>query len=412
MSKIKDIFAREIIDSRSTPTVEVDILLENGAVGRASCPSGASRGQLEAFELRGGEDAYFGKSVSKAVSLVNGEIRDNLIGKEYDQKSLDDSLCDLDGESNKSRLGANSILATSLAFARAVSVERGIHLFEYIGSLTLREPIMPKGLFNLINGGVHSDNGISFQEFMVIPWSMESWKDRLRCSVEIYNSLKKELSSSGYLTSVGDEGGFAPKLENNKEAMSFLIKAIESAGYKPGEDILIGLDVAGSEIKKDDLYVVDSKEYSTEELNSYYGEIIEEFPIFSIEDPFSEDDIEGFRNITSQFGKDIKIVGDDLFVTNRFRLKKGIEESWANSIIIKPNQIGTLSETLETLKTAFENNITPIISHRSGETEDVFISHLAVGSGASFIKSGAPARGERVSKYNELIRIEEKLGRL
>ncbi len=409
MSKIKNILAREIIDSRSTPTVEAEVYLEDGFLGRAASPSGASTGGFEAFELRDNGPAYSGQGVSRAVSQINVEIKEKLVGGNYDQESLDQTLCDLDGNDNKKRLGANATLAVSLAFARAAASESNLHLFKYLSRLLNRKPVMPDGLFNLINGGMHADNQISFQEFMIIPRLKESWKENLRCSVEIYNSLKKELTDNNYSTAVGDEGGFAPRLGGNKEALGFLMKAIEKSGYEPGRDVVLGLDVAANEIKKGDSYFVDTKEYTAPELNDYYLDLIKEFPIFSIEDPFSEDDTESFRNLTSEVGKEIKIVGDDLFVTNVSRLDVGIKEGLANAVIIKPNQIGTLSETLQTLKTAFDHDIVPIISHRSGETEDVFISHLAVGSGAPFIKSGAPARGERTAKYNELIRIEEIL---
>jgi enolase len=409
VSKIKNIFAREIIDSRSTPTVEVDVVLESGAFGRSATPSGASTGSYEAYELRDGGEAFLGKGVSKAVFSVNEEIKNKLVNEEHDQTSLDRTLCELDGDPNKKRLGANGILAVSLAFARSVSAERNIHLFEYISQLTNRQPKMPTGLFNVINGGAHADSGISFQEFMVIPKNSTSWKEGLRLSVEVYNTLKQMLAESGHIISVGDEGGFAPKLKSNKEALSFLVQSIEKSGHDPKGGVAIGLDVAANELKNNDVYVVDGVDLNTDELNDYYESLIKEFPIFSIEDPFSEDNFDGFRNATSRFGSDIKIVGDDLFVTNAERLRSGINEKLANAIIIKPNQAGTLTETLDTLNLAFENQLMPIISHRSGETEDVFISHLAVGSGSPFIKSGAPARGERTAKYNELIRIEEIL---
>lgn len=412
MSKIKNILAREIIDSRASPTIEVEVHLEGGFFGQASSPSGASTGGFEALELRDGGPAYSGKGVSRAVSQINTEIKEKLVGGNYDQDSLDHALCALDGSDNKRRLGANAILAVSLAFAKASASEEGLCLFKYLARILDKAPAVPSGLFNLINGGMHANNQISFQEFMVIPRIKESWKETLRCSIEIYNSLKKELADSNYSTAVGDEGGFAPRLEGNKEALNFLMKAVEKSGYEPGRDVVLGLDVAANEIKRDGLYTVDGQKHSTEELVDYYASLVKDFPIFSIEDPFSEDDTEGFRQITSKMGGQIKIVGDDLFVTNASRLDVGIKESLANAIIIKPNQVGTLSETLQTLKKAFANNIVPIISHRSGETEDTFISHLAVGSGAPFIKSGAPARGERTSKYNELIRIEEKFNQL
>ncbi len=410
MPKIKDIKAREIIDSRAVPTVEVDVFFEDGAIGRASSPSGASTGSFEAHELRDGGSEYSGKGVTKAIDFLEGVIKESLVGKEFEQKDIDNFLCELDGTENKKNLGANSILAVSLAFAKACSVNQSVPLFRYISSISKREPQMPHGLFNVINGGVHADSGIAFQEFMIAPSHPRGWREEVRMAVEIYQTLKSELSDQGYSTSVGDEGGFAPKLSGNREALTFLVRSIEKSGYKPGQDVKIALDVAGNElIDSEGLYQVDDQKYSTALLVDYYKDIVKNFPIFSIEDPFSEDDEEGFIQLTSEIGSEINIVGDDLFVTNRSRLKDGIQNKSANSIIIKPNQVGTLTETLETLDLAVENNIVPIVSHRSGETEDVFISHLSAGFGTSFIKSGAPARGERTSKYNELLRIQELL---
>lgn len=410
-SIISDVWAREILDSRGNPTIEVEVYLEDGSVGVAAVPSGASTGTFEACELRDGDDRYFGKGVQKAVENVLDEIADEIIGLDaLDQRGIDEILIDLDGTENKSRLGANAILGVSLATAKAAANHLGIPLFQYLGGIQAR--YLPVPLMNILNGGKHADNNVDIQEFMIAPAGASTFSDSLRMGAEIYHSLKKVLMEKGLSTAVGDEGGFAPFLSNNEEAIKVILEAIEKAGYEPGTDVFLALDVAASELYKDGLYVLEGegKQFDSDSLIEYYIELTEKYPIVSIEDGMHEEDWEGWKKLTQALGDRIQLVGDDLFVTNIIRLEKGIREEVANSILIKLNQIGTLTETLETIELAQMYGYSWIISHRSGETEDTTISHLAVGTNASQIKTGAPARSERVAKYNELLRIEEILG--
>ncbi len=409
MPRIVDVRARQVLDSRGNPTVEAEILLDSGVIGRGIVPSGASTGENEALELRDGNKQYFlGKSVLKAVDNVNSIIAKELIGLEIEnQAELDELLIELDGTPNKSKLGANAILAVSMAFARAAANELGIPLFKYLGGEQAR--VLPAPLMNIINGGVHADNNLDLQEFMIIPVFGDEFNETLRCGVEIYHTLKKVLKEKGFSTNVGDEGGFAPSLRSNREALDLIMEAIEKAGYKAGEDVLLALDAASSEFYENGKYKIEGKELTAEELVSYYEELIKAYPIVSIEDPMAENDWEGWKLITQRLGDKVQLVGDDLFTTNPQILERGIEEGIANSILIKLNQIGTVSETLDTIRLAQENGYTYIISHRSGETEDTFISHLAVATNSGQIKTGAPARGERTAKYNELLRIEDYL---
>ncbi len=409
MPRIVDVRARQVLDSRGNPTVEAEILLDSGVIGRGIVPSGASTGENEALELRDGNKQYFlGKSVLKAVDNVNSVIAKELIGLEIEnQAELDELLIELDGTPNKSKLGANAILAVSMAFARAAANELGIPLFKYLGGEQAR--VLPAPLMNIINGGVHADNNLDLQEFMIIPVFGDEFNETLRCGVEIYHTLKKVLKEKGFSTNVGDEGGFAPSLRSNREALDLIMEAIEKAGYKAGEDVLLALDAASSEFYENGKYKIEGKELTAEELVSYYEELIKAYPIVSIEDPMAENDWEGWKLITQRLGDKVQLVGDDLFTTNPEILERGIEEGIANSILIKLNQIGTVTETLDTIRLAQENGYTYIISHRSGETEDTFISHLAVATNSGQIKTGAPARGERTAKYNELLRIEDYL---
>ncbi len=409
MPRIIDVRARQVLDSRGNPTVEAEVVLESGAVGRGIVPSGASTGENEALELRDGNKHYFfGRSVLKAVDNVNSVIAKELIGLELEnQAELDELLIELDGTENKSKLGANAILAVSMAFARAVAEERGIPLFKYLGGEQGR--VLPSPLMNIINGGVHADNNLDIQEFMIIPVFGEEFSETLRCGVEIYHSLKRVLKEKGFSTNVGDEGGFAPSLNSNREALDLICEAIEKAEYKLGEDVLLALDVASSELYENGKYRLEGKELSAEELVEYYERLIADYPIVSIEDPMAENDWEGWKLITERLGNKVQLVGDDLFTTNPKILERGIEEGVANAILIKLNQIGTVTETLDTIRLAQENGYGYIISHRSGETEDSFISHLAVATNSGQIKTGAPARGERTAKYNELLRIEDYL---
>ena len=408
MSKIKDIKAREILDSRGNPTVEVDVLLESGIIGRASIPSGASTGSREAIELRDNDkNRYNGKGVLKAVNNVNTLIKDKLIGLDsLEQKLIDETMINLDGTKNKSKLGANAILGVSMANLKAASNYKNMPLYKYFDE----EVSMPRPMMNILNGGAHADNGLDFQEFMIIP-ERESFKERLRVGAEVFHSLKEVLKENNLATSVGDEGGFAPNLNTNKEALDLIIKAIEKAGYQPGKDVFLGLDVAASEFYENGKYNLkgEDKVLSTDELIKYFEELVKEYPIISIEDPVDENDWEGFKRITERLGDKIQLVGDDLFVTNKEYLQKGIEMKAGNAILIKVNQIGTITETIDTINLAKENNYKTIISHRSGETEDTTIAHLAVGLNLKQIKTGSLSRTDRVSKYNELLRIEENL---
>lgn len=410
-SIISQIWAREILDSRGNPTVEAEVYLEDGTYGVAAVPSGASTGTFEAAELRDGDDRYNGKGVQKAVENIIEEIADELVGYDaLDQRTIDEVMIELDGTENKSRLGANAILAVSLATAKAAANYLGIPLFQYLGGIQAR--YLPVPLMNILNGGKHADNNVDIQEFMIAPAGASTFSEALRIGAEVYHSLKKVLSESGLSTSVGDEGGFAPNLSSNEEAIEYLMRAIEAAGYEPGVDVFLALDVAASELYENGLYVLKSEnlKLSSDELIEYYTKLVEKYPIVSIEDGMHEEDWEGWKKLTEALGSDIQIVGDDLFVTNIMRLERGIEEDIANAILIKLNQIGTLTETLETIELAQMYGYNWIISHRSGETEDSTIAHLAVGTNANQIKTGAPARSERVAKYNELLRIEEILG--
>jgi len=409
MPRIIDVRARQVLDSRGNPTVEAEVYLDSGVVGRGIVPSGASTGEREALELRDKNGHYYmGKSVLQAVDNVNSVIAKELIGLDVEnQAELDELLVELDGTENKSKLGANAILAVSMAFARAYANELGVPLFKYLGGEQGR--VMPSPLMNIINGGVHADNNLDLQEFMIIPVFGDEFAETLRCGVEIYHTLKGVLKEKGFSTNVGDEGGFAPSLRSNKEALDLIMEAIDKAGYKAGEDVLLALDAASSEFYDNGKYFIEGRELTAEELVAYYERLIEEYPIVSIEDPMAENDWEGWKLITERLGKKVQLVGDDLFTTNPKILEKGIEEGIANSILIKLNQIGTVTETLDTIRLAQENGYTYIISHRSGETEDTFISHLAVATNSGQIKTGAPARGERTAKYNELLRIEDYL---
>ena len=410
MSAIVEIRAREVLDSRGNPTVEAEVLLESGAVGRAIVPSGASTGEREALELRDGDSSRFkGKGVLKAVDNIRGEIAKKLVGMEsLNQREIDKVLIDLDGTPNKSRLGANAILAVSLAVAKASAEELGIPLYMYIGGISSRR--LPVPFMNLINGGVHADNPLDVQEFMVVPVCGGSFKEALRAGAEVFHTLKDILRSKGFSTNVGDEGGFAPDLNSTREALDLLLTAIEKAGYKAGEEVFLALDVASSELFREGYYHIEGRKMGPQEMVRFYEDLLKDYPIISIEDPFSEEDWEGWRAVTEAFGNRVQLVGDDLFTTNPEILKKGIKLGVANSVLIKPNQIGTLSETLDTVAIAKENGYRTIISHRSGETEDTFIAHLAVGLNAGQIKTGSVSRTDRTAKYNELLRIEEELG--
>lgn len=412
MHKIKKIFAREILDSRGNPTVEVDLWTEKG-FGRASVPSGASTGSHEAIELRDGNvKRYGGKGVLKAVGNVNKKIFPKIKGKKLDQMSLDQTLIALDGTKNKSRLGANAILGVSMAFAKAAAAENKIPLYKYFGRVAKIKQKMrlPTPLMNILNGGAHAMGSTDIQEFMVMPVGAKTFKEKLRWGAEIFHTLKKILLDRGLPTTVGDEGGFAPKLQSNEGALGVIMEAIKRAGFEPGKQVAIALDVAASEFYKNGKYILETenKSLSSEELIALYESWISKYPIISIEDGLAEDDWDGFKKFTNKFGDKIQIVGDDLFVTNIERLKRGIESGIGNSILIKLNQIGTVSETIEAVKTAWSAGYRSIISHRSGETEDTTISHLSVGLGTGQIKTGSICRGERIAKYNELLRIEEE----
>lgn len=406
--KIKDIHAREILDSRGNPTVEVDVLLDNGVLGRACVPSGASTGVREALELRDGDKSrYMGKGVLKAVENVNTLIRDELLGMDAEsQELIDEAMIKLDGTENKSKLGANAMLGVSLANLKAVAISKNTPLYKFVGD----GKTLPRPMMNILNGGAHADNNLDFQEFMIIP-NRDTFKERLRVGAEVFHTLKKVLKEKGYNTNVGDEGGFAPNLGSNEEGFQVIIEAIEKAGYVPGEDVNLGIDVAASEFYQDGKYHVDGKEITTDELIEFYEELVSKYPIISIEDPVDENDWEGFTKITSVLGDKIQLVGDDLFVTNIKCLEKGIELKAGNAILLKLNQIGTYTETLRTIKLAKENGYKTVISHRSGETEDTTIADLAVGLDLGQIKTGSLSRTDRICKYNQLLRIEEELNK-
>ena len=406
--KIKDVKAREILDSRGNPTVEVDVILEDGTLGRAAVPSGASTGVREALELRDlDKTRYNGKGVLKAVENVNGPIRDLVIGMDaYNQKELDYAMIRLDGTENKEVLGANAILGVSMATLKAAALSKKLPLYKYVGEgRTLPVPMM-----NILNGGAHADNKLDFQEYMIIP-KRDTIKERLRVGAEVFHSLKEVLKSKGLVTSVGDEGGFAPDLNSNSEGFELIVEAIKKAGYIPGQDVFLAIDVAASEFYKEGKYhlVGENRVLSTEELISYYEELVEKYPIISIEDPVDENDWEGFRLITEKIGNRVQLVGDDLFVTNKKCLQMGIDNKAGNAILLKVNQIGTITETLETIELARNNNYKTVISHRSGETEDTTIADLAVALNLGQIKTGSMSRTDRICKYNQLIRIEEEL---
>ena len=412
MSKIASISAREILDSRGNPTIEVDLHLENGCIGRAAVPSGASTGEHEAVELRDDEDRYGGKGTRKAVANIHSEIAPALKGLDpTNQRLIDQTMIDLDGTSNKGRLGANAILGVSLACAKAAALCCNLPLYRYLGGPSAH--ILPVPMMNILNGGAHSDNNVDLQEFMVMPVGASSFRDALRIGAEIFHQLKAVLKDKKLNTAVGDEGGFAPNLGSNEEALDVILSAIERAGYQPGEDVLLALDAASSELFADGKYTFhwsDGQDRNAEEMVTFYAELVERYPIISIEDGIDENDWEGWTRLSTELAQKVQLVGDDLFVTNTERLKRGIDEKIANSILIKVNQIGTLSETLAAIEMAKRAGYTAVISHRSGETEDTTIADIAVATNAGQIKTGSASRTDRVAKYNQLLRIEENLG--
>lgn len=413
MSLIVEIYAREVLDSRGNPTVEVEVTTENGIVGTAIVPSGASTGVHEAVELRDGDKArYLGKGTLNAVNNVNEKIADELIGFDvFDQVGIDRALIQIDGTDNKSNLGANAILGVSMAVARAASIESDTPLYEYIGGVNAKT--LPVPMMNILNGGEHADNNVDIQEFMVMPAGAVSFKEALRMGTEVFHNLKTVLKSKGYNTAVGDEGGFAPNLNSNEEALQTIMEAIEKAGYVPGKDIFLALDVASSEMYENGKYNFkgEGKVYTSEELVNYYSNLVNKYPIISIEDGLSEDDWDGWKLLTEKLGNKVQLVGDDLFVTNYSRLNLGIKKGIANSILIKLNQIGTITETLDAIELAKTNGYTCVISHRSGETEDTTIADLAVAVNSGQIKTGSASRTDRICKYNQLLRIEDRLGK-
>jgi enolase 1/2/3 len=411
LSEIQLVHGRQIVDSRGNPTVEVEVGLKSGAAGRAAVPSGASTGVHEAVELRDGDEAFAGKGVSKAVANVNGEIRDAVSGLDpADQEALDRTMIELDGTPNKGRLGANAILGVSLAAAKAIAAEEGTSLWRYLGGEGAH--VLPVPMMNVLNGGAHADNKVDFQEFMVVPLGFTAYSDALRAGVEVFHALKRELHDRGLSTAVGDEGGFAPDLESNEAALEMLMVGIAAAGYEPGEQVAIALDPATSEVEKNGAYVLEheGRTLSAEEMAAYWAEMAGRYPIVSIEDGMAEEDWDGWKVLTDRLGDTVQLVGDDLFVTNTERLRQGIERGVANSILVKVNQIGTLTETLDAMKVAKAAGYSAVMSHRSGETEDITIADLAVATGCGQIKTGAPSRSDRVAKYNQLLRIEEALG--
>ncbi|MEE2037899.1 phosphopyruvate hydratase [Nocardiopsis sp. CT-R113] len=408
MASIEAVQAREILDSRGNPTVEVEVLLDDGTIARAGVPSGASTGQFEAVELRDGGDRYGGKGVTKAVTAVNDEIADELLGHAPDeQRIIDRALIDLDGTPDKSRIGANAILGASLAVARAAAQEAGLPLFRYIGGPNAH--VLPVPMMNILNGGAHADSNVDIQEFMVVPLGAPTFSEALRWGTEVYHSLKSVLKAHGLGTGVGDEGGFAPNLDSNRAALDLIVEAIEKAGYTPGTDIALALDVAASELFNDGVYTFEGKARTSADMAAYYAELVDAYPLVSIEDPLDEEDWDGWKALTTELGDKVQLVGDDLFVTNPERLQRGILADTANSLLVKVNQIGTLTETLDAVSMAQRSGYTVMISHRSGETEDTTIADIAVATNAGQIKTGAPARSERVAKYNQLLRIEEEL---
>jgi enolase len=412
MSAIVDVIAREIMDSRGNPTVEADVLLESGIIGRAAVPSGASTGTKEAVELRDGDaQRYLGKGVLQAVENVNTEIAEAVIGLDVEEQSfIDQTLIDLDGTDNKARLGANAMLAVSMACARAAADESGLPLYRYLGGSGFMQ--LPTPMMNIINGGAHAENSVDMQEFMIIPAGLPSFRDALRCGAEVFHHLKKILHKQGLATTVGDEGGFAPDLPSNEAAIQYILDAIAAAGYEPGRDVLLGLDCASSEFYKDGKYHLESEglQLSSAQFTDYLATWVDKYPIISIEDGMSEHDWDGWKLLTDRMGKNVQLVGDDLFVTNAKILREGIAKGVANSVLIKVNQIGTLTETFQTIETAKRAGYTSVISHRSGETEDTTIADISVATNALQIKTGSLSRSERIAKYNQLLRIEEELG--
>ncbi|WP_410609989.1 phosphopyruvate hydratase [Amycolatopsis sp. lyj-109] len=410
MALIEQVGAREILDSRGNPTVEVEVALDDGTLARAAVPSGASTGEHEAVELRDGDTGrYNGKGVERAVAAVLDEIGPEMVGIEaVDQRIVDQKLVDLDGTPAKSRLGANAILGVSLAVAKAAAESAELELFRYLGGPNAH--VLPVPMLNILNGGSHADSNVDVQEFMIAPIGAETFREALRWGTEVYHSLKSVLKGRGLSTGLGDEGGFAPNLGNNREALDLIVQAIEKAGYTPGRDVALALDVAATEFFADGAYTFEGAKKSAEQMSAYYGELLANYPLVSIEDPLSEDDWDGWVTMTAEVGDKVQIVGDDLFVTNPDRLEEGITRRAANALLVKVNQIGTLSETLDAISLATSFGYKSMMSHRSGETEDTFIADLAVATGVGQIKTGAPARGERIAKYNQLLRIEETLG--
>ncbi|HEX8402294.1 MAG TPA: phosphopyruvate hydratase [Allosphingosinicella sp.] len=412
MTAIIDVHARQILDSRGNPTVEVEVLLEDGSMGRAAVPSGASTGAHEAVEKRDGDKSrYGGKGVTQAVDAVRGEIAGAVVGMEAEEQSeIDATLIELDGTENKSRLGANAILGVSLATAKAAADARGLPLYRYVGGVSAQ--LLPVPMMNIINGGQHADNPIDFQEFMVVPVGAETLAEAVRCGAEIFHTLKKRLAEAGHATGVGDEGGFAPALASTRDALDFIMQSVEQAGYRPGDDVLLALDCAATEYYRDGAYRMDGegRTFTSDEMVAFLAELASAYPIASIEDGMAEDDWDGWKALTERLGGTVQLVGDDLFVTNPKRLQQGIERGIANSILVKVNQIGTLSETLEAVSAAQRASYTAVMSHRSGETEDTTIADLAVATNCGQIKTGSLARSDRLAKYNQLIRIEEELG--
>ena len=410
MAVITAVHARQILDSRGNPTVEVEVLLEDGAFARAAVPSGASTGEWEAVERRDGDKSvYLGKGVLGAVKSVIEEISEEIIGIDAaDQRTVDQAMIALDATNNKGKLGANAILGVSLAVAKAAAESADLPLYKYLGGPNAH--VLPVPMMNILNGGSHADSNVDIQEFMIAPIGFENYSDALRAGVEVYHSLKSVLHDRGLSTGLGDEGGFAPNLESNAAALDLIIEAIEKAGYKPGEQVALALDVASSEFYNDGAYEFEGQQKSAEEMSAYYADLVAKYPLVSIEDPLDENDWAGYKTLTEQIGEKVQIVGDDLFVTNPERLEKGINEGAANALLVKVNQIGSLTETLDAMELAQRSEYRCMVSHRSGETEDVTIADLAVATNAGQIKTGAPARSERVAKYNQLLRIEEELG--
>ncbi|MBB5774822.1 phosphopyruvate hydratase [Nonomuraea jabiensis] len=408
MATIEVVYAREILDSRGNPTVEVEIVLDDGSTGRAAVPSGASTGQFEAVELRDGGKRYGGKGVEKAVLAVTDEISEEINGIEAeDQRIIDQIMIDLDRTPNKAKLGANAILGVSLAVAKAAADSADLPLFRYVGGPNAH--VLPVPMMNILNGGAHADTNVDIQEFMIAPIGAETFREAVRMGTEVYHALKSVLKEKGYATGLGDEGGFAPNLPSNRDALDLILVAIERAGYVPGEDVALALDVAASEFHKDGVYTIDGKGLSAQELIEFYADLVANYPLVSIEDPLDEEDWAGWKAITAALGDKVQLVGDDLFVTNPERLERGIKEGTANALLVKVNQIGTLSETLDAVDLAHRNGYKCMMSHRSGETEDTTIADLAVAVNCGQIKTGAPARSDRVAKYNQLLRIEELL---